>query len=372
MSANIFAWWFGTFLTLSVLLRLWLSARQRRHVLAHRVAVPPVFDQKIALSAHQRAADYTVAKISLARIELSISTVLLLALTFGGGLSWIHRQLLPLLPDAPLLRQVLTIVAVIALTSLIDLPISLYRQFRLEQRFGFNRMTLRLFVLDALKGTLIGAALGLPLLAAMLALMAGAGALWWFWAWALWMAFNLAVLVLYPTVIAPLFNKFLPLEPGAVRDRIELLLQRCGFSSAGLFVMDGSKRSAHGNAYFTGFGKAKRIVFFDTLLAKLAPGEIEAVLAHELGHFKHRHIIKRIVFSFAGSLVGLAVLGYVANQPWFYFFWQYPAFYFRYNPSSAKCRAAMNSKPMRLPQRRPMPINWSLLWSNCMRTMPRH
>ena len=318
MSANIFAWWFGTFLTLSVLLRLWLSARQRRHVLAHRVAVPPVFDQKIALSAHQRAADYTVAKISLARIELSISTVVLLALTFGGGLSWIHRQLLPLLPDAPLLRQVLTIVAVIALTSLIDLPISLYRQFRLEQRFGFNRMTLRVFVLDALKGTLSGAALGLPLLAAMLALMAGAGALWWFWAWALWMAFNLAVLVLYPTVIAPLFNKFLPLEPGAVRDRIELLLQRCGFSSAGLFVMDGSKRSAHGNAYFTGFGKAKRIVFFDTLLAKLAPAEIEAVLAHELGHFKHRHIIKRIVFSFAGSLVGLAVLGYVANQPWFY------------------------------------------------------
>jgi STE24 endopeptidase len=318
ITMTVFAFWFAAFLAFSVLARGWLSARQRRHVLANRDAVPAVFGQKIALSAHQRAADYTVAKIGLARVELLLSTLIVLALTFGGVLTAMHQQMLSWLPEAPLLRQIATVVAVIALTSLIDFPLSLYRQFRLEQRFGFNRMTLRLFLLDALKGTLIGAAIGLPMLAAVLSLMASAGANWWLWAWALSMAFNLSILVLYPTVIAPLFNKFLPLEPGAVRDRIEQLLQRCGFSSAGLFVMDGSKRSAHGNAYFTGFGKAKRIVFFDTLLAKLAPGELEAVLAHELGHFKHRHIIKRIVFSFAGSLLGLVLLGYLARQDWFY------------------------------------------------------
>jgi STE24 endopeptidase len=204
------------------------------------------------------------------------------------------------------------------ISGAIDLPLDLYSTFRVEQRFGFNRTTWRLYLIDLLKGTAVGALIGLPIVALVLWLMQAAGSLWWAWAWAAWMGFNLAVLVLYPTVIAPLFNKFEPLAEGALKVRVQALMARCGFSAKGLFVMDGSRRSAHGNAYFTGFGAAKRVVFFDTLLAKLTPGEVEAVLAHELGHFKHRHVTKRIVSMFALSLLGFALLGWLTSRAWFY------------------------------------------------------
>jgi len=222
------------------------------------------------------------------------------------------------LPDWPLARQALLIGAVGALGGLVDLPLAWYRQFRLERRFGFNRMTPALFVTDLAKGTLLAVALGTPLVVAVLWLMARAGSAWWLWTWAVWVAFNVAVLLLYPTVIAPMFNRFVPLQPGPVRERVERLLARCGFASRGLFVMDGSRRSAHGNAYFTGLGRGKRIVFFDTLLSRLDPDEIEAVLAHELGHFRHRHVLKRVGASFALSLAGLWLLGWLSRQPWFY------------------------------------------------------
>ncbi len=318
MQAGYFAALFALMLTFTVATRVWLASRQRRHVIANRAAVPGVFNEKIGLTAHQRAADYTIAKLRLGLFELIVSTLLLVALTLAGGLAAIHHALLAALPDAVFLRQISLLVAVMLLASAIDFPISIYRQFRLEERFGFNRMTAKLFVLDALKGTALAAVVGLPLIAVMLWLMQTAGNNWWLWAWLFWISFNLAVLVLYPTVIAPLFNRFVPLEAGAVRERVELLLQRCGFESNGLFVMDGSKRSAHGNAYFTGMGRSKRIVFFDTLLAKLLPNEIEAVLAHELGHFKHKHIVKRIGMSFVASLLGMALLGYLAQADWFF------------------------------------------------------
>lgn len=309
---------FLVFLTLSVLLRLWLASRQVRHVATHRDSVPPQFAERISLQAHQRAADYTVAKVRLGIVDNLISAVVLVALTLLGGLQWLAGLWANPLANSPLLQQIAIVVSVVLVTSLIEIPLDIYRQFRLEAKFGFNRMTPKLFIADLLKSTAIGAAIGVPLLAAVLWLMQQAGDYWWLWAWALWTVFNLVILLIYPTVIAPLFNKFKPLEPGAVRSRVEGLLQRCGFASSGLFVMDGSKRSAHGNAYFTGFGKGKRIVFFDTLLSRLDVDEIEAVLAHELGHFKKRHIIKRLAVSFAASLAGLALLGYLSQQPWFY------------------------------------------------------
>jgi STE24 endopeptidase len=213
---------------------------------------------------------------------------------------------------------VLLVASVATVASIIELPISWYRQFVLEKRFGFSRMTQRLFFTDLLSGLAVSMALGAPLLIAVLWLMQRAGQQWWLWTWAVWVVFNLAVLVLYPTVIAPLFNRFVPMDPGPMRDRVEQLLARCGFKSRGLFVMDGSRRSAHGNAYFTGLGRAKRIVFFDTLLSRLSVDEVEAVLAHELGHFRHRHIVKRMVASFAISLAGLWLLGWLSRQPWFY------------------------------------------------------
>jgi STE24 endopeptidase len=305
-------------LLLSVATRLWLATRQTRHVGRHRDSVPERFAERIPLAAHRRAADYTIARMRLGMVETVIGAVVLLAFTVLGGIESIAALVRELLPQAPFWRQVLLIGAVALIASAIDLPLSWYRQFGLEKRFGFNRMTPGLFVADLVKGTLLAAALGLPLLVSVLWLMERAGELWWLWAWGVWMAFNLAVLVLYPTVIAPMFNRFVPLEPGPVRDRVERLLARCGFASKGLFVMDGSRRSAHGNAYFTGFGRSKRIVFFDTLLARLSPDEIEAVLAHELGHFTHRHILKRIAATFALSLAGLWLLGWLSRQPWFY------------------------------------------------------
>ncbi|HZH08620.1 MAG TPA: M48 family metallopeptidase [Lautropia sp.] len=309
---------FVLFLALSLSVRLWLAARQIRHVASHRNSVPPQFVERIPLQAHRRAADYTVSKVRLGILDNLLSTVVVVALTLLGGLQWLSGLWAQWLPEAPLLQQIAIVVSVVVLTSLIEVPMDAYRQFRLEAQFGFNRMTPGLFAADLLKSAALGAAIGIPLLSAVLWLMQRAGDYWWLWTWVLWTVFNVVILLVYPTLIAPLFNKFKPLEAGAVRSRVENLLHRCGFAANGLFVMDGSRRSAHGNAYFTGFGKGKRIVFFDTLLSRLDVDEIEAVLAHELGHFKKRHIIKRLAFSFVASLVGLALLGYLSRQPWFY------------------------------------------------------
>jgi STE24 endopeptidase len=309
---------FALALLASVAVRLWLASRQARHVVRHRDAVPAQFAERIPLAAHRRAADYTVARVRLGVLETVVGAAVLTGFTVLGGIDAIAGTLRALWPDAPFARQVALVGAVVAIAAAIDLPLSWYRQFGLEKRFGFNRMTPALFVSDLAKGVALSIALGAPLLVAVLWLMERAGPSWWLWAWAVWVAFNLAVLVLYPTVIAPMFNRFAPLEPGPVRERVERLLARCGFAARGLFVMDGSRRSAHGNAYFTGFGRAKRIVFFDTLLARLDADEIEAVLAHELGHFSHRHILKRIAATFAISLAGLWLLGWLSRQPWFY------------------------------------------------------
>ncbi len=313
-----FAALFAGALLANVALKLWLAHRQVRHVAAHRDAVPEQFAQRIPLHAHRRAADYTVSRVRLGLIDLAIASAVLVLLTLLGGLQWLHDVAIAWLPDRPLAREVLFVVAVALLTGAAELPIAWYRQFRLEERFGFNRMTMRLWLLDLAKATAIGTLLGVPLLAGVIALMERAGDAWWLWTWLVWVAFNLVVLVVYPTVIAPMFNRFEPLADGDVRRRIEALMARCGFAAKGLFVMDGSKRSAHGNAYFTGLGHAKRIVFFDTLLARLEPAQIEAVLAHELGHYKRRHILKRIVTGFAASLLGLWLLGWLARQPWFF------------------------------------------------------
>ena len=303
-------------LTLMVGIRLWLSQRQIAHVTTHRSTVPAQFKDRLELAAHQKAADYTVAQTRFGRLALASEIVVLLAFTFGGGLQALH-DLWSGHVDG-LTYGVALIFSVMAISSLVDLPFALYRQFVIEQQFGFNRMTLRLFLTDQLKQTALGLVIGTPVLLAVLWLMAKMGSLWWLYVWLFWCGFNLLILFLYPTWIAPLFNKFTPLDDAPLKARIEALLERCGFASSGLFVMDGSKRSNHGNAYFTGFGKTKRIVFFDTLLGRLQPTEVEAVLAHELGHFKHRHVIKRIALLFSMSLVFLAVLGQLIDAPWFY------------------------------------------------------
>jgi len=271
----------------------------------------------IALAAHQRAADYTVERTRLTMIEIVVGAALLIGLTLLGGVQALDLAITDWLGRG-YIGQIALVAAVIAITSAVDLPFDYYRQFVIEQRFGFNRMSLRIFVVDRLKGVLLGAAFGLPLLFVVLWLMNRAGSFWWLWTWIVWVVFQMLVLVLYPTFIAPLFNKFEPLKDEALKSRIEALMKRCGFAAKGLFVMDGSRRSAHGNAYFTGFGAAKRIVFFDTLLARLSGSEIEAVLAHELGHFKRRHVIKRMLVTFAISLALLALLGWLTQQVWFY------------------------------------------------------
>ena len=296
--------------------RLWLTLRQIRHVAAHRSAVPADFAERIPLAAHQKAADYTVDRNKLAIFTTLIDAVLLLALTLGGGLAWLHDFWNARLTGLP--YGLALIFSVMLISAVIDLPFSLYRQFVVEARYGFNRMTLGLFCADLAKHTLLGILIGAPVILAVLWLMGAMGPFWWFYVWLFWCAFNLVALFVYPTWIAPLFNKFSPLEEGEMKARIEALLVRCGFRSSGLFVMDGSKRSSHGNAYFTGFGNNKRIVFFDTLLARLAPGEIEAVLAHELGHFRRHHIVQRIAFMFAGALGFLWLLGELIDAPWFY------------------------------------------------------
>jgi len=315
--SNLFSLLFVAFLLLMVGLKYWLAWRQVRHVATHAATVPPQFADRITLDAHRKAASYTIAKTRLALVETAVSAAVLLLLTLLGGLDWIADALRGFI-DHDFGFQVAFVTAIAVLLGVIDLPFSWIRQFHIEQRFGFNRMTPKLWFADLLKATLLAAALGLPLLAAIIGLMRGAGDLWWLYAWLLWIAFNATVLVLYPTVIAPLFNRFEPLKDASLAQRIGALLARTGFSSKGVFVMDGSRRSAHGNAYFTGLGRAKRIVFFDTLVERLKPTEIEAVLAHELGHFKLKHITKRMALSFVTSLLFLALLGWLANRPWFY------------------------------------------------------
>ena len=308
---------FAAALSLGLILKLWLATRQIRHVARHRGEVPTPFAERIALPAHQKAADYTIAKARLGLLEMALGVAVLLGWTLLGGLDALNQVLLQWLGGG-MAQQLALVVAFAAIGGLIDLPLSLYQTFVVEERFGFNKMTWRLWLADAAKGLAVGAVIGLPVVALILWLMGAAGPLWWLWAWGFWMGFNLLLMVVYPTFIAPLFNKFQPLEDESLRSRVTALMQRCGFSAKGLFVMDGSRRSAHANAYFTGFGAAKRVVFYDTLLRQLAPGEVEAVLAHELGHFKHRHIGQRIVVMFALSLAGFALLGWLSNQVWFY------------------------------------------------------
>jgi len=304
-------------LALTTLLRLWLAWRNIRHVESHRTAVPMAFHETITLEAHQHAADYTMAKVRLAMAEVVVGAGFVLALTLGGVLQALHDAWTAL-GLAGMAHGLAFIAGTAVLSSTVDLPFSLWRIFVIEERFGFNKMTLRLFAIDFAKGALIGILIGLPVVASVLWLMDRMGAYWWLHVWLFWLGFNLLVLLIYPTVIAPLFNKFTPLADESLRSRIEALLARCGFRASGLFVMDGSKRSAHGNAYFTGFGRAKRIVFFDTLLDKLAPEEIEAVLAHELGHYKHRHVWKRVGLLALASFGFLWLLGVLIDAPWFY------------------------------------------------------
>ncbi len=305
-------------LALTTLVRLWLSRRQIQHVLHNRQGVPTDFAITITLDQHQKAADYTVARTRLAMLDTLVGVAIVCAFTVGGGLQWLIESWSGSFSTEGFAHGLALIGSVAVITGLVDLPFSLYRTFGIEARFGFNRMTIGLYIADALKQLALAALLGIPLLLVVLWVMAKMGDAWWLWTWLIWMAFNLLMLVLYPTVIAPLFNKFSPLEDQSLRERIDNLLKRCGFRSQGVFVMDGSRRSSHGNAYFTGFGAAKRIVFFDTLIRRLGPTEIEAVLAHELGHFKLRHILKRIVWLFGASLVFLALLGFLIKQPWFF------------------------------------------------------
>ncbi len=304
-------------LALTTSLRLWLARRHVRHIAAHRDAVPEAFRETIALEAHQRAADYTTARAHLAMADVVIGAIFVLALTLGGLLQAMHDGWTTL-GLGGLAHGLAFIAGLAVLSSVVDLPFSLYRTFVIEARFGFNKMTLRLFLVDLAKGALLGTLIGLPVLAAVLWLMERMGEYWWLYVWLFWLGFNLLALLIYPTVIAPLFNKFTPLADAPLKERIEALLARCGFRSSGLFVMDGSKRSAHGNAYFTGFGRAKRIVFFDTLLEKLAPAEVEAVLAHELGHYKRRHVWKRIGLLALATFGFLWLLGMLIDAPWFY------------------------------------------------------
>ncbi|TAL79868.1 MAG: M48 family peptidase [Burkholderiaceae bacterium] len=308
---------FIAFLIADIVVRGWMSLRQIRYVKQHRDQVPAEFSGRIGLSSHQRAADYTHAKIQISLLESCVEAVVLVALTLLGGLQMLDVQAGHWISN-DIVRQLVLIGMVLLIVSLVGLPFTLWRKFRLEARFGFNRVTPALFWADTVKAVLLLLVLGVPLAALVLWVMGSTGPAWVWWAWLIWVAFNFLVLWLFPTVIAPLFNKFTPLDNPEVTERILALTRRCGFPLHGLFVMDGSKRSAHGNAYFTGFGKARRIVFFDTLLARLNTDEIEAVLAHELGHFKYKHVFKRMAVSFVLALVFFIVLGWLSQKVWFY------------------------------------------------------
>ena len=316
----IFTLVFSAALVLGLLVRFYLASRQIRHIALHRNEVPAAFAETISLQAHHKAADYTITKARFGLLEMTFGAAVLLGWTLLGGIDALNQAIAASGVDrfGNLAPQLVLLAGFGLISGALDLPFTLYSTFRIEERFGFNKITFKLWLGDLLKSSVVGVVIGLPIAALILWLMGSAGRLWWLWAWGTWMVFNLLVLVLYPTVIAPIFNKFKPLDDETLKARVTALMQRCGFAAKGLFVMDGSKRSAHANAYFTGFGAAKRVVFYDTLLAQLTPGEVDAVLAHELGHFKHKHIIKRIISMFAMSLVGFALLGWLSSQIWFY------------------------------------------------------
>ena len=319
-SADVLSGVFALALLARLVVQLWLATRQMRHVARHRGAVPAPFAARVSLPAHQRAADYTMAQLRLGLVESAFGAAVLLGWTLLGGLSALNGGLWQLLGEgaAAWAQPLALLVAFALIGGLLELPFSWYTTFGLEQRFGFNKMTPRLWLSDVLKQTLMGALLGLPLAALVLWLMGAAGPGWWLWVWAAWMGFNLLLMWIYPSWIAPWFNQFKPLDDAALAERVGALMARCGFRARGLFVMNGSRRSAHANAYFTGLGTAKRVVFYDTLLAQLTPPEVEAVLAHELGHFRHRHLLKRIALMAALSLGVLALLGWLVQQPWFF------------------------------------------------------
>ncbi len=318
---NWFSYTFITALCIGLLLQIWLLLRHRRHVLSHRSTVPEAFSDHVSLSQHHTAADYTVDQISLWSKEILLGSILLLGWTLGGGLQLIQEIWNPIteyLSLDPLIMGTGLIFSVFLISGILDMPFSIYRTFVLENRYGFNATTPARFISDLFLKLVLSLLLGAPLIWIILWLMQTAGDLWWFTAWLVWTGFTLFMSWAYPTLIAPLFNKFTPLNDEELRLRIQRLLDRCGFTSNGIFVMDGSKRSRHGNAYFTGLGRSKRIVFFDTLLAHLNADEMEAVLAHELGHFKHRHILKGILIMMVSSLLGLALLGWLIQQSWFF------------------------------------------------------
>ena len=324
MTATIFTILFLFCLSLMMIFHTVLSLRQYFYVRAHRDAVPAEFAETITLDAHQKAADYTASKVRLGILESFVDAAMLLVLTIGGGLMLIDGLATRLtgslgsLENIGYINGLALLFGVMIFSSMVSIPFDLFRTFSIEARYGFNKITLKLYVLDALKGWLLSMVIGVPLLLATFWLMAKMGTYWWLYVWLMWLGFTLLMMAIYPNFIAPLFNKFLPLKDASLRARIEALLNRCGFKSSGLFVMDGSKRSSHGNAYFTGFGKTKRIVFFDTLIERLTPAEIEAVLAHELGHFKRKHIYKMMATQFLLTLIILAVMGWVIAKPWFY------------------------------------------------------
>ncbi|MDT8281469.1 MAG: M48 family metallopeptidase [Gammaproteobacteria bacterium] len=308
---------FLAMLLISTLMRLYLSHRQIDHVEKHRAKVPDSFADKITREEHQKAADYTTAKVKFGRLPLFYEITLLLMWTLGGGLQWLDTNVIALGLD-PILTGITVILVFVFISSLLDLPFSLYNTFVIEEKFGFNRTTIKTFIIDLLKGSLLGLTIGVPLLYVILWLMQQTGERWWIYTWLVISGFSLFMMWVYPTWIAPIFNKFEPLEEGETLNRIKNLLERCGFNSNGIFVIDGSKRSSHGNAYFSGFGRNKRIVFFDTLLKMLSDDELEAVLAHELGHFRKKHIIKGMAISFATTLLALALLAWLMKAEWFY------------------------------------------------------
>ena len=316
--ASTLTFTFIVLLVITTLIRFWLGRRHINFVLNHRNQVPVAFKESIALEAHQKAADYSAAKTKLVILEAFVQAGLLAILTIGGGLQWIDDAWRSVITEQEIIRGALVICSALLISSLVDLPFEYYKTFVIDEKFGFNKMTPTMFFSDLIKHSIVGIALGAPILFAALWLMQSAGSYWWLYLWLVWSVFNLVMLAVYPTFIAPLFNKFTPLSDESLKQRIEALLIKCGFKSQGLFVMDGSARSSHGNAYFTGFGASKRVVFFDTLLERLNTDEIEAVLAHELGHFKHHHVIKRIALMFLVSFLGLALLGWLIDQNWFY------------------------------------------------------
>ena len=304
-------------LVISYSVQSWLAKRQSSHVANHRSAVPEAFKDRVSLTAHQKAADYTIEKGKLGIIDGIIGIIVLLLLTVGGGINstfefWGAHV------DSSLIAGLSALASVFLFMTVVDLPTSWYQTFVIEEKYGFNKSTIQQFMKDHLLQLVLGAVIGLPLLALILWVMESVGSLWWLWAWAILMSFSLLMSWLFPTVIAPLFNKFTPMQDGSLKDRIQGLLARCGFNSQGIFIMDGSKRSGHGNAYFTGLGNNKRIVFFDTLVNSLDEEELEAVLAHELGHFKRKHVIKMLISTSVMSLIGFAVLGWLINQLWFF------------------------------------------------------